>query len=296
MNPRITIITPSYNQGSFIDRTIRSVLAQGIEGLEYVVVDGGSRDETLSILKRYGDAFRWASERDRGHSDAINKGIQSTSGWIIGWLNSDDIYYPGALESVLAYFDSHPDVEVVYGDANHIDENDSFIETYPTEDWSWERLKDVCFISQPAAFVRRSVFDAHGLMDIRLKQSMDYEFWLRLGKNHVRFAHLPRLLAATRLHKDAFTVSAAVACHRACNELTRRHLGRTPDSWIFNYAHAVVRRWEVSETNRVRFALALLVVSLYASLRWNRRISIVVLSTTMRWVAAGVADLWKRKV
>src|SRR5919199_2301273 len=173
--PPISIITPSYNQGAFVERTIRSVLSQDVPGLEYVVVDGGSRDETLYVLRRYEDRLRWTSESDRGQSDAINKGILSTTGPILGWLNSDDLYYPGALRAVLACFEQHPEADVVYGDANHVDEHDTFIDRYPTEEWSFERLRERCFISQPAAFVRRSVVERHGLLDTRVRYSMDYE-------------------------------------------------------------------------------------------------------------------------
>jgi glycosyltransferase involved in cell wall biosynthesis len=294
VTPRISIITPSFRQGKFLERTLHSVLSQQVEAKEYFIIDGGSKDGTVSILEQYGDCLTWVSERDRGHSDAINKGIKKSSGAIIGWLNSDDIYYPGALEAVLEYFELHPEVQVVYGDANHIDENDAFIEKYPTEDFNWERLKEVCYISQPATFLRRSVIEKYGLLDVRLRQSMDYEYWLRLAKNNVRFAHLPLLLAATRLHKEAFTVSASVACHRACNDLTRRHLGRTPDKWIFNYAHAVVHAWGLKASNRVRFALGLMAVSLFASIRWNRRITKAVLRQTAFWVGASALG-WARE-
>ena len=149
---RISIVTPSYNQGKYIERTIQSVLSQEVRGLEYAVIDGGSADETISILKRYEDRFFWISQRDRGPSDAINKGFCRSSGPVLGWLNSDDIYYQGALKTVLEFFDENPDVDVMYGDTYHINENDEVIEKYPTEDWDWERLKETCFISQPAAF------------------------------------------------------------------------------------------------------------------------------------------------
>src|SRR5512135_2182471 len=128
MEYSIAVITPSLNQGRYIDRTIQSVLSQNCANVEYVVVDGGSTDETLSVLKKYGDAFPWISQKDRGHSDAINKGILRTSAPIVGWLNSDDIYYSGALTTIVEFFDSRPDVEVAYGDAYHIDEDDKILE------------------------------------------------------------------------------------------------------------------------------------------------------------------------
>jgi glycosyltransferase involved in cell wall biosynthesis len=228
---RISIVTPSYNQGKYIERTIQSVLSQEVRGLEYAVIDGGSEDETTSILKRYEDRLFWISERDRGPSDAINKGFRRSSGSVLGWLSSDDVYYPGALKTVLEFFEEKPDVDVLYGDAYHIDENDEVIEKYPTEDWSWTRLHDRCFISQPAAFFRRSLFDEYGPLEVGFR-CMDYEYWLRLGKNRVRFAHLPQILAATRLHKEAFTLAGRLAGHKEINGFTRRHLSRTPDQWL----------------------------------------------------------------
>lgn len=283
MIPRICVITPSFNQGRFIQRTIDSVLSQNAESLEYHVIDGGSTDETVDILRRHEGHLTWVSEKDQGLPDAINKGIRTSSAPIIGWLNSDDIYYAGTLNKVLEFFEQNPDIGVVYGDANHIDAEDRFIERYPTEPWNFERLKDICFISQPAAFVRRSVFERYGLMDLSIKQSQDYELWLRLGKQGVRFGYLPHLLSATRLHDEAFTIRSRLKCHHDVNRIMIRHFGRVPDKWIFNYAHAKVDGWGISRAHRVRFAWVVSLVSIQEALRWNRRVSRQMLNTTTTW-------------
>jgi glycosyltransferase involved in cell wall biosynthesis len=295
MTPRISVITPSYNQGKYIERTIHSVLVQEVEGLEYLVIDGGSTDETVDVLRRHDGRFYWISERDDGHADAINKGVLRSSGPIVGWLNSDDVYYPGALAAVLEFFDAHPEVDVAYGDANHIDEHDVFIDKYPTEPWNWERLLETCFVSQPAAFLRRTVFDRCGLIDSHAAPSIDYEYWVRLGRQGVRFEYLPRLLAATRLHSEAFTVASRVACHVATNNFMRRHFGRTPDRWVFNYAHAVAEARGLRRSEPFRFAVAVSLVSLYASLRWNHSISRAALRTIRSWIVGNTSQALKKK-
>jgi glycosyltransferase involved in cell wall biosynthesis len=303
MNPRIAIITPSYNQGKFIERTIKSVLSQNVEELEYVIVDGGSTDGTLSILERYGKEYspklRWTSSKDQGQADAINKGIALTSARIIGWLNSDDIYYDHALSVVLEYFEQNGDVQVVYGDANHIDKNDNFIETYPVEEWNWSRLLEVCFISQPAAFVRREAIEKCGLLDPTIRHSNDYELWIRFGKCGMRFAHLPRLLAATRMHDECATLSATELCHREINDFMLKHFRKVPDRWIFNYAHAAAKnKGYRDEEDRWKFAMMIAAYSIYASLRWNKGINKNIFTTATLWVTRNIlyelAHLWRR--
>jgi glycosyltransferase involved in cell wall biosynthesis len=293
MGLSISVITPSYNQGSFIERTIQSVLSQNLAELDYVITDGGSTDETVRVLKKYEGRLRWVSEKDNGQADAVNKGIGMTGGAIIGWLNSDDIYYPGAVQTVQDFFAAHPAIDLVFGSANHIDEHDCILEPYPTEPWNVARLREVCFLCQPAVFFRRRVVERHGGLDTTLRYCMDYEYWLRLAHRGVNVARLPQVLAGSRLHAATKTLGARVQCHREINDMMRKHCGRVPERWLFNYAHTVLDENGVPRARQVRFALGLSVVSCYASLRWNRGLSREVMRTTGQWVWRNSIDALK---
>ncbi len=272
MNASISIVTPSYNQGRYIRATIESVLSQKIPELQYLVVDGGSTDETLDVLRSFDSKLGWISEPDKGTADAINKGFKSVGGEILGWLNSDDIYYDGALLVVQEFFEKNLDVDVVYGDADHIDENGAFIEKYPTEPWCWERFCDNCFISQPASFFRRSAIEKFGALDTRYPHCVDYELWLRWSKAGAKFRYLPKKLAATRLHAEAKTVAKRLACHEDINNILRDRLGTVPQRWILNFAYAAADDRGLARSQKVRFASALIKECLIASVRWNRGI------------------------
>ena len=183
MTSTFTIVTPSYNQGRFIRQTIDSVLLQGYPDLDYWVIDGGSTDDTVKILKGYGKRVNWLSEKDNGQADAINKGFARAKGEILAWLNSDDYYEPGTLKKVATYFDSHPEVDFLFGDMNFVDEKGS----HPQQcnylsDYSFARLLKYCYICQPSVFFRRSVLKKVGYLDTHYTYAFDYDYWLRIGE------------------------------------------------------------------------------------------------------------------
>lgn len=286
----VCIVTPSYNQGRFLARTLRSVASQRIAGLEHVIVDGGSTDETLEVLASFEPRITWKSEPDKGQADAINKGLHATHGEIVGWLNSDDVYYPGALDSVLTFFANNPEVDVVYGQADHIDEADVAFEAYPTEAWSHRRLKEACFICQPAAFFRRRVLSQHGFIDSSLHYCMDYEFWLRLASRGAKFAYIEKKLAGSRMYAQNKTHSASLAVHREINEMLRARLGAVPDTWLYNFAYvATMHRLGTESPSSPRFARQAAIQALLAALRWNHWIKPTLLQRLFpRWFGGSV--------
>jgi glycosyltransferase involved in cell wall biosynthesis len=276
---KISIVTPSFNQGQFIERTLQSVAGQSGAEIEHVVFDGGSSDNTVEVLKRFTPPVRWVSRNDGGQTDAVNQGIRATDGEVIGWLNSDDIYYPGAIARVVAFFEAHPDIDLVYGMADHIDLDDHAFEPYPTEPFNFERLKEFCFVCQPAMFFRRRAVEKYGLLDESLHYCMDYEYWLRLGKGGVRFAYLEEKLAGSRLYAENKTLGARVEVHREINDMLRKTLGRVPDKWLFGYALAVAGQGSAKGGYTILTSARIAVIALVSALRWNRRVPLSMLRT-----------------
>ncbi|MFA6160269.1 MAG: glycosyltransferase family 2 protein [Parcubacteria group bacterium] len=188
---KISIITPSYNQAEFIERTIQSVLAQNYPDLEYIVMDGGSTDGTVEILKKYSNRIIWKSEKDCGQSDAINKGLKIATGDIVAYINSDDTYEPEALQKVADYFKKNQDAKWAYGKCKIINENDREIRKPITayKNWllrkySYAKLLSENFISQPAVFWKREIHSELGFFNESEHFCMDYEFWLRIGRKY----------------------------------------------------------------------------------------------------------------
>jgi glycosyltransferase involved in cell wall biosynthesis len=188
----ISVVTPSYNQARFIERTIQSVLSQeGNFEIDYFVADGGSNDGTLDILKRHSDRLRYVSEPDRGPTDAIAKGFRAARGDIVAWLNSDDVYCPGALQRVKEAFEAAPQARWLCGRCGIMDVEDRETRRWITayKNWwlrrySFRKLLVLNFISQPAVFLRRSVIEEIGAPDQECKVAFDYAYWLRIASRH----------------------------------------------------------------------------------------------------------------
>lgn len=301
MTPQFSVITPSFEQGKFIERTILSVLAQENVSFDYVICDGGSRDETLTILQRYGEKhgerLHWLSEADGGQAEAVNKGIAMTQGDVIAWINADDLYYPGAFARVQALFEAHPEVDVIYGDAQWVDEQDCIIEAFPTEPWSYARLQETCYLCQPAVFFRRRLIDQFGCLDASLHYCLDYELWLRYGQT-ARFLHLPSILAASRLHKHNKTLGQAVAMHQEVLEMLQAKFGQVPESWVLGYAlNKVEQDSQISRFDDARFLPfvgRLLWTSIVELVRWRRWVWPTTLVKMLAWIV--LPDLaWFRR-
>lgn len=199
-----SLITPSLNQGRFIERAIQSVLSQNYPDLEYLVIDGGSNDGTLDILRRYEGRLYWLSEPDVGQSQAINKGFRMSTGEIIGWLNADDELVPDVLFIVSDFFSRHPEAHFVYGEALTIDEwGRSYGRRGNIKPAHSTKLATVGnFIVQPAAFWRVGLLTEVGYLDESLHYCLDYEYWLRVAQNYSLY-YLPTILAKERIHTGA---------------------------------------------------------------------------------------------
>jgi len=224
--PLITVVTPTYNQGRFIEETIRSILLQGYPNLEYIIFDGGSTDETLEIIRKYEPWISfWVSERDRGQSDAINKGFHRAHGEIIAWLNSDDTYLPGGLQNIARAFAEDSETAMIYGGCNIVDEEGRLNTRYPSRDFDLKILITAWnFIPQPATFFRHDAYRAVGEVDLDLHYSMDRDLWIRFGRQF-RARRIEPLVATIRYYDECKTKAISRAGRRERLMICRKYGG-----------------------------------------------------------------------
>jgi glycosyltransferase involved in cell wall biosynthesis len=208
---RISVVTPSYQQAAFLEQTMLSVLSQQVDGLEYIVVDGGSTDGSVDIIRKHANRLAWwMSEPDKGQADAINKGLQRAQGEIVAWLNSDDCYLPGTLKKVLDFFDAHPEVGLVYGDVLAVDGENKPINLMAFSDWGLDGLMRFEIISQPGVFFRRRYLAETQLLDTRFHYTLDHHLWLRIAAR-APIVYIPETLAMARYHAGAKNVAQAAS-------------------------------------------------------------------------------------
>ncbi len=201
--PLVSIVTPSYNQARFLEATLRSVLEQDYPRIEYLVVDGASFDGSVEIIRRYADRLTWwVSEKDSGQSEAINKGFHRAQGEFIGWLNSDDLYLPGAVSAAIQVFQTHLQAGLVYGDARAIDVDGKPFNLMHARQYSLADLMAFNIVCQPAAFMRRSVLEEAGYLDPAYQLLMDNLLWMSMARR-APIVYTPQIWAAARYHDQA---------------------------------------------------------------------------------------------
>ncbi len=227
MSTRISVITICLNSESFIDKTINTVTAQNYDNLEYILIDGGSMDNTLPIIREYAEKdrrIRWVSEPDGGISDAMNKGISLATGDVIAHLHADD-YYPhqNVISSVTAAFVANPDSIWLTGGAYLVDANGNLIREIRVRNCSYRNQLRVNRVIHPATFIRKSSFEKVGRFDTSLKYAMDYDLWLRLGRK-ADPVHLDQPIACSRMHSGSLSTAESKVAFAEEYQVRKKHL------------------------------------------------------------------------
>jgi len=270
--PKISVITPSYNQGKYIESTIKSVLDQGYPNLEYLIIDGGSTDNTLKILKKYSSKIKWISEKDKGQADAINKGIKMSSGEIIAYLNSDDVYEPKSLYTIATFFINNPKAVFVHGKGKHIDKNGEYIEDYPSKPTDYLGLHPTCSICQPTTFWRRKLINKIGYFDTSLNFAMDYDYWIRISKVYP-LNYIYDYLGSTRFYSETKTSGQKVNVHEEIIKVQKKHYLKTHTNWILALSHVKLEKNDRSTIYKnTTFILSLIMDSFFQFIKINHEL------------------------
>lgn len=220
--PRISVVTPSFNQGQFIEETIRSVLLQGYPNLEYIIIDGGSTDNTIEVIKKYERHISyWVSEPDEGQSDAVNKGFSISTGMLVGWQNSDDFYHPKAFENAARAYLSHPEADILYGQTVKVDKYSNYVGDFPFPDSDMEAMLPYNIVNNQALFFRNRIFKDGYLLDRTLHHAMDYEFNWRLKTRGYSFLYVPDMSGSFRDQPESKSAQQAeIFAHEYANLYT----------------------------------------------------------------------------
>ena len=248
-SPFVSIVMPTFNQVAFIQDSIRSVLSQGYEYLELIVMDGGSTDGTIDVLNELSlsdERLKWRSGQDSGPADAVNKAFLMCRGSIIGWLNSDDLYTPGAIERAVIGLDAHPDWIMLYGHGQHVNLQGQFLDEYPTKNPARCALEDFhhgCFICQPTVFFKPALLTLAGKLDVKLKTAFDFDYWLRVFSLFPeRVGFVDDVQAYSRMHADSITLSQRRLVFVESMSLISKYIGDPLAHWLITYAKEVYEK------------------------------------------------------
>jgi len=297
--PRISIVTPSYNQGQFIEETIRSVLLQGYPNLEYIIIDGGSSDNSVEIIKKYEQYLSyWVSEPDKGPTDAINKGWEKASGEIVAYLNSDDAYLPGTLATIAETFQENCDARVVCGNELKIDSEGFVISESRVEKADRLSLLHLNLISQPATFIRRSTLELVGGLSLDVHYIFDFELWLRITRLN-SMKPIQRLLAVTRWHDDTITMTRRSEVGRELVQVISNEIAMYPSNLTSSEIREILFK-----ANRLSMSLHLEKKKLFESIKYAVRafwllpspqVGVEMARNYYRYLVMCVYILWKKQ-
>jgi glycosyltransferase involved in cell wall biosynthesis len=294
--PKVTIVTPSYQQAAYLEQTICSVLEQDYPDIEYMVIDGGSTDGSVEIIQRYADRLAyWVSERDSGQAEAINKGLRRATGDIVAWINSDDYYLSGCISRAAAALASDPSIGFVYADVLAVDGEDRPINRMRYGDWGLDGLLCFRMIGQPSVFMRRSVLEQAGLLRDDMGYLLDHDLWLRIAAR-APVKYVPELWSAARYHAAAKNVSQT---EKFCQEAYRVAAQLPSDPLLYEHYNRLRRQvlaglyrldgWYLSEGGKPRQSLLSYARSLLYDPRpvlrdWRRVGGTLLVALGMRWV------------
>lgn len=250
--PNISIITPSHNQGKYIDECINSIFNNELpdKQIEYFVYDACSTDSTIKNLSKY-KYIDWHSEPDNGQSHAINKGLKKATAPILGYLNSDDTLEPGALDYVCNYFDNNPEVDLLFGEAHYINDKSEITGRYLTRSWDPYRFLGECFICQPAAFFSKRIFEKIGYFSEDLRCSMDYDYWIRILNAGGVIHQTDKVLANFRIYPEIKSFAERDTVFFENYKLLKRNTGYCHANWFMSHITHYLRNKPKSVVTKI---------------------------------------------